>query len=222
MNTLKTFRAGFQREKDFTMFHRQNIPKPFFLKSHILYSLRPDGILYLEKTKELTEQNVIEIMIETEEHTEIAESHHKAWQFILENLATLEQNITNRLHQISQENFAEFLEARAESEQKESEYEYEIAEDDDIEWEDEEGDWNTVKDQEDWNSIECLHKQISLSSIAILECAYNEVALTSFNFRVGWDEEHGVSILTYREKVLDDAGMSEFTCQSDQLLSHFK
>jgi hypothetical protein len=214
---LEIFKAGFEREEEFSTIHRQSISKLFFSKSQILYSIRPDGIAYIEECKDPAKQSTIEVTIETAEDTEILDSHLRAWEFILDNLAILERTSTASLHKIAQENFLEFLADRAKLEE---ELKNEVDDDGEMEWQEEEGDWNAIKNQEDWNSEECLHKQIDLLGITILSCVHAGVNLVAFDFNVGWDAEHGVSILMHKGEVLASSGIAHFTGRGDQPLRY--
>jgi hypothetical protein len=148
----------------------------------------------------------MQIILETKLNLVILKSHMKTWNSIRNRRDSTEYTLALYLHKIAQENFSKFLASRAEHNENS--------------WEDE---WESLKDQEDWNSFACCFiKQTSLLGITILSCVHDGVNFMAFDFNVGWDEEHGISILMHQDKILGTAGISEFTNCGDGLLDYLK
>jgi len=80
--------------------------------------------------------------------------------------------------------------------------------------------WQQIQGNEEWTNEKSLDTQIELIGINLLDRGFDEIGFSLFDFAVGWDEEHGVSILMHRNRVLAASGLGDFTNRGENLIAH--
>lgn len=143
-------------------------------------------------------------MVEVYAHNQLENGYQKyqeiAWKYINTHVTSIERAVTNKLWSRCLDNFKSCL----------------------IYVSDTDKTWNAIRDQEKWNERSVLQKQISLTEISLFDTDIDGHGLFTLDFAVGWDEEHGVSVLMHRNKVIATSSLADFTCRGDSLLSHAK
>jgi len=69
---------------------------------------------------------------------------------------------------------------------------------------------------------EGVKKQTAWSGITLYDHGWDVVGLITMDFDCGWDEEHGLSILMHRDKIIAEGGLAEFTNRGDGLIDAAK
>jgi hypothetical protein len=67
-----------------------------------------------------------------------------------------------------------------------------------------------------------LKKQIEWFGLTLYDHGWDSVGFITMDFRCGWDEEHGVSILMHRDKIIADSGLADFSSRGDSVIEHAK
>ena len=70
------------------------------------------------------------------------------------------------------------------------------------------------------DTTEGVKKQVKLIEIGFLEQEKNEHAYVSFDFKCGWDDEHGVSVLMHKSQVLAISTAADFYHCGEGLEAH--
>lgn len=130
----------------------------------------------------------------------LGEYHENAWNFIQENSNSIEQELRRKLWVVCHSNFSEFTEA--------------------LETDDEE--WIRMKDAVDWEAKSSLEVQVELTSITLIDDGIDEIGFSCFDFSVGWDDEHGISVLMHKDNVLAASCCGDFSNRGPNLIPHAK
>jgi hypothetical protein len=88
--------------------------------------------------------------------------------------------------------------------------------------EDDDPDWQEIKDAERWDDESALDSQIELTGIGLVDDGFDDVGFSIFDFAVGWDDEHGISILMHKSHVLAASSQADFTNRGANLIPHAK
>jgi hypothetical protein len=56
-----------------------------------------------------------------------------------------------------------------------------------------------------------LNKQIEWTGITLYDHGWDSIGFITMDFKCGWDEEHGISILMHRNKIIAEGGLGEFS-----------
>ena len=72
-----------------------------------------------------------------------------------------------------------------------------------------------VSKRADFESPASLDLQVALLDIFLYDAGRDGVGYASFEFNVGWDDEHGVSILMHGLTPIGVSSRADFTCRED-------
>ena len=123
-----------------------------------------------------------------------------AWSFIVTNPSTIESELRRKLWPPCLGN-----------------YHYFIGE---VDPNDEE--WTRIRSVQNWEQPSALDGQVELTSIGLVDDGFDDVGFSLFEFAVGWDEEHGLSVLMHRGYVLAASCGADFTGRGPNLIPHAK
>lgn len=126
--------------------------------------------------------------------------HEKAWKFITSNPTQIERELRRKLWPSCLQNYLEFV--------------ANVQPDDE--------NWQQIKDRERWDQPSAIDSQVELTSIGLIDDGFDDIGFTLFEFEVGWDEEHGFSILMHRDRVLAASCGADFTNRGANLVPHAK
>ncbi len=80
--------------------------------------------------------------------------------------------------------------------------------------------WEKVMSVADFTKPDSLELQVSLRGIGLIDQGPQRTGYICFEFDVGWDPEHGLSILMHRGKIVGVSGGSEFYNRGSALVPH--
>lgn len=67
-----------------------------------------------------------------------------------------------------------------------------------------------------------LDKQIEWAGLTLYDHGWDSIGFITMDFKCGWDEEHGISILMHRDKIIAEDGLAEFTNRGERLIETAK
>lgn len=143
-------------------------------------------------------------VVEVYAHNQLDNAFHKyqelAWKYLTTRVTSIERAVTKKHWPTCLENFKARLSAIPDTDKT----------------------WKAIRGKEAWDDKSVLKKQISITSISLCDTEIDGHGVITLDFEVGWDEEHGVSILMCRNKVIAASGSADFTGRGKSLLGHAK
>ena len=67
-----------------------------------------------------------------------------------------------------------------------------------------------------------LNKQIEWYGLTLFDHGWDGIGFITMDFKCGWDEEHGLSILMHRDKIIAESGLADFGNRGDSVIEHAK
>ncbi len=67
-----------------------------------------------------------------------------------------------------------------------------------------------------------LKQQVSWSGLSLYDHGWEGVGFITVDFKCGWDQEHGISILMHKDKIIAESGLADFSNRGDSLIEHAK
>lgn len=126
--------------------------------------------------------------------------HEKSWNYLQEHAARVEHELRRKIWSYCVKNYNAFLK---------------YVEVDDPDWEE-------IKSALVWEHEKVLDPQIELWGIDLIDDGLDDTGFIVFDFYVGWDEEHGMSVIMHKERVLAAGGGGEFLNCGVGLISAIK
>jgi len=166
----------------------------------VRFSLWCDGECTAEDDRERDE--VISVTAYCESENGVNSLHEEAWKYIKANTPTIEKELRRKLWAICCENFEEFSES---------------LEADDSDWA-----AIAIENAANWKAPSSLDVQVELTGISLFEHGLDEAGFCTFDFDIGWDEEHGLSILMHKDKLLAASCAADLTGRGSSILGHAK
>jgi len=71
-------------------------------------------------------------------------------------------------------------------------------------------------------SLDGVKKLISWSGLVLYDHGWDGVGFVTMDFECSWDEEHGISLLMHKDKIIAESGLADFTNRGDFLIAHAK
>lgn len=168
---------------------------PILRDARVRYTLNPDccGI------EEVDEDNdTISVVALCEFENGVTAIHERTWNFIVANRPEIERQLRRKLWAACLRNYQDFI--------------FNLNVNDEV--------WLRIKEAENWETIGALDSQIELIGINLLDHGFDEIGFSLFDFSVGWDEEHGASLLMHRDRILAASGLADFTNRGQSLIPH--
>jgi hypothetical protein len=194
---MSEFHDKFIQNCEFPNWYEWKALPPILPNARVQYLLDPYGC-GIDEDGASTE--AISVIAYCENGNGFGTHHENAWNFIVDNAAKIERELRRKLWPACLQNYEEFLA--------------------DVEPDDE--DWQDIKDAVNWEQEDALDFQIKLTEIGLVDDGFDEVGFSIFEFAVGWDEEHGRSILMHKDRVLAASGGADFTNRGSNLIPHAK
>jgi hypothetical protein len=192
--------SGFKQHPRDPYWYEQEIAKPVFKTAVVRYMLYPDGQVFVEPIA--TPSTTVSASLYCNDHKGISGDSERAWTDILARPEVYEKELTRKLWAISKANFTHFLAAHKKHHPPDR--------------------WNEIKHIVDFSTQEALETQCSLCGITILQPGLDHKSTVAFDFRVGWDPEHGISVLMHDGRVLAASGRGDFCGRADGGVGHAK
>jgi len=126
--------------------------------------------------------------------------HEKAWDYIVAHGADVERSLRRKLWRECFRSYQEFVK----------------------EVDPRDCGWLAIKNAQPWDREESLDAQVELISIEWVDDGFDEVGFSIYEFGVGWDEEHGASILMHKTGVLAASVGLDFADRGPALVPHAK
>jgi hypothetical protein len=194
---VSKFHDKFIQNSEFPDWYEWKVSPPILPDARIQYLLNPLGFGFDEDG---ASAELISVIAYCENGNGFGTHHENAWNFITDNAAKIERELRRKLWPACLQNYKAFLA--------------------DVEPDDE--DWQDIKDAVNWEQEDALDFQIKLTEIGLVDDGFDEVGFSIFEFAVGWDEEHGRSILMHKDRVLAASGGADFTNRGSNLIPHAK
>lgn len=172
---------------------------PLFVDAQLIYefdSLR--GVV--TKNPRSRRVNRVEVYVHNQIENGYQRHQELAWKYLTSRVNSIERAVTNKLWPTCHENFNSFLQYMSDADTT----------------------WESIRNRENWDDKSVLQKQIALTDISLFDTELDGHGIFTLDFAVGWDEEHGVSVLMCRNKVIATSSCADFTCRGDSLLGHAK
>ena len=170
---------------------------PLFRDARVRYDLNPDCCSILDVDEFSGNISVVALC---ESQPSVNDAQERSWDFISSNSEQIESALRRKLWPLCYGNYQTFISHVCPNDKN----------------------WLEIRDAEEWDDQSSLDSQIELIAINLLEDGLDEIGYSLFDFAVGWDDEHGVSVLMHRENVLAASGLSDFTNRGDTLLDHVR
>ncbi|QDV87523.1 DUF6985 domain-containing protein [Planctomycetes bacterium TBK1r] len=172
---------------------------PLFVDAQLIYefnSLR--GVI--TKNPRSRRTNRVDVYAHNQLENGYQRYQEVAWKYLTTRVDSIERAVTKKLWLDCHDNFNRCLDSISDTDRT----------------------WKSIRSRENWNDTSVLRKQIALADISLFDTELNGHGLFTLDFAVGWDEEHGVSVLMCRNKVIATSSCADFTCRGDSLLDHAK
>ncbi|WDQ14943.1 DUF6985 domain-containing protein [Rhodopirellula sp. P2] len=172
---------------------------PVFIDAELTYEF--DSLRGCVKRNQRRRRNAtVEVYAHNELENGYQEFQQAAWGDLSTYATSVETAVAEKLWPICRENFTTCI-ASLETHEKT---------------------WSAIRSREQWDDKSVLLKQIALTGISLFDTEIAGHGIFSLDFAVGWDEEHGVSLLMVRDKVIAKSGLADFICRGESLLDHAK
>ncbi len=195
---MSSFRDSFEQDADHPDWYHAHADRPVMQTASVRFSLWGDGECAAEDDRECDE--VILITAYCESENGVSSPHEEAWKYIKANTPTIEKELRRKLWAICCENFEEFSESL----------------------EPDDADWAAIENAANWKDASSLDVQVELTGISLFGHGFDEAGFCTFDFDIGWDEEHGLCILMHKDKVLAASCAADFTGRGSSILGHAK
>lgn len=164
--------------------------RPVMVDAKVTHVIREDGVCY-PADPEYQREHRAEVAVTAYSKTgRLEESHAAAWQYLADAPDAVEAALRSALWAECKKNFDEFMTQ--------------------LDTDDPECEWDSMKDITDWSHLSSLDRQVYLYQVTILDRSDDDVAHVVFTFDVGWDDEHGLSVVMHKDKVLAVNGAGDF------------
>jgi len=164
------------------------VPRPVLRDARLRFSIRSVG-----QCRELTpprgEAETIDLLVETR-RGEPSDWHESAWEHLLAHASEYEAALRPVLWAAAHSSFEN---ARTVSHTQ-------LA---------------TLKADTDFSSEANPDLQISLEEVVLYDAGRDEIGFLSFELAVGWDDEHGASVLVHAGTPFAMSGRADFTCRGN-------
>lgn len=192
------FAGRFTRDNEwpdhYTTKFTATIPRPFMKESKVVYVLRQDGLCYPDDGPIKSEWSPdVSLEIDSESR-KIEPAHEAAWKFVIDERNAVGSIVRKAAWERCKRNYKEFLSELEDSLQHPDVEPHECQ-------------WESMK-KIDWASPASLDLQVCLNRITLFE--RKELVCVAFDFSVGWDDEHGMSVITHRDNVVAINGAADF------------
>ncbi len=190
---MASFHNSFEQEDDY--FHARAAP-PVLADARVNYCLLGDGQCFAADNREYDKSIALTANCETT--VDLGPVHENCWNFIEANTGQIEKELRRKLWAICRDNFQSFLE---------------VVEPDSAEW-------LKSRNLAAWEDPSSLDVQVRLTGIGLFDHGFDEVGFCTFDFDVGWDEEHGCSILMHKSHVLAASSVADFIGRGSGVIDH--
>lgn len=156
--------------------------RPLMVEANVSHVFRQDGLCYPADPQYQRKRSNSVAVTAHSATGQLDSQHELAWKYIVDASDIVEFQLRSALWAECKKNFDEF-----------------IAE---IELDDPECEWESMKNITDWSSESSLDRQVYLYHISLLDSSEHNVAHVVFTFDIGWDDEHGLCVVMHKDRVL--------------------
>lgn len=195
---MSSFHDSFEQDHDHPKWYHSQAVRPVLIGASVKCCIWGNGQIFAEGNRELDELVRVTAYCDTDRG--FGSVQENCWNYIKANIEQIETELRRKIWAICRENFEEFLE-NVEADNPE---------------------WLELKYLAKWEDPSSLDVQIELTEIGLFDHGFDEVGFCTFDFDVGWDEEHGLSILMHKGHVLAASSGADFTGRGSSLIGHAK
>jgi hypothetical protein len=199
--TGNAFLAAFAQEPGYPDWYSQVVPKPIFKQSSVCAEIWEDGQVL--QTGNAARKPTITVRAYCENGNGLGTYQDKAWSHFLERAEHYESRLRSLLWTRAKQNFHAAVEANAADSTINPP-----------------GRWEEVTTLADFTKAESLDLQVSLGEIGLIDQGPQRTGFICFDFQIGWDGEHGLSILMHRGKIVGVGGKADFYNRGSALVPH--
>ena len=174
---MDTFHDHFTADSRHAGVYHWTTAKPLFKQAVVAYAPPYET--------EVNSSDRIDITAICENGNIFGKFHELAWEYITQNAQDIESRLCQKLFANHQNAYKGFVE--------------ECVTDLDG-WELE--DWNRIKTKIDWRELSAVYHLYELCGISLLDDGLDDCGFCFFDFKSGWNEEHGMSIVMHRNRIL--------------------
>lgn len=195
---MSLFHDSFEQDNDYPEWYHSHAERPVLVDARVKYCIWGGGQCFAEDDRESNDTIALTAYCET--GAGFGSVQEACWNYIKSHTDLIEKELRRKLWAICRENFEEFLAS---------------IDGDDTEW-------LELKDIAEWEHPSSLDLQVELVGIGMFDHGFDEVGFCTFDFDVGWDEEHGLSILMHKGNVLAASCSADFTGRGASIVGHAK